>query len=213
MLCNWFNYFITTTTLDSLLEMRTASRVGGSVIYMPYAHNFLTRGNGHRVLISDIQLLQWYSQRRDIRRNPLPYYAVVKAAVMDLLAHRETLAMRSDDTQLLITPALTDDGTTTNPPTHAVIQHATPPLPPPLPPSPSLVKLQPNSALLYYLSQKQPATIRRDRRTRAKTLFYLQTTRYSCCIRNPPPKKPLPLQYSQQTTMTRIPTATSCARM
>ena len=24
---------------------------GGSVIYMPYAHNFLTRGNGHRVLI------------------------------------------------------------------------------------------------------------------------------------------------------------------
>ena len=29
-------------------------------IYMPYTHNFLTRGNGHRILISDIQLLQWY---------------------------------------------------------------------------------------------------------------------------------------------------------
>ena len=34
---------------------------------MPYTHNFLTRGNGHRILISDIQLLQWYSQRRDNR--------------------------------------------------------------------------------------------------------------------------------------------------
>jgi hypothetical protein len=31
---------------------------GGSVIYMPYTHNFLTRGNGHRILISDLQLLQ-----------------------------------------------------------------------------------------------------------------------------------------------------------
>jgi hypothetical protein len=27
---------------------------GGSVIYMPYNHSFLTRGNGHRFLISDI---------------------------------------------------------------------------------------------------------------------------------------------------------------
>ena len=32
----------------------------GSVIYMPYSHTFLTpRGNGYRVLISDVQLLQW----------------------------------------------------------------------------------------------------------------------------------------------------------
>ena len=42
---------------------------GGSIMYMPY----LVRGNGHRVLISDLQLLQWYSRRRDIRPNPLPY--------------------------------------------------------------------------------------------------------------------------------------------
>ncbi len=56
---------------------------GGSVIYMPYSHSFLTRGNGHRVLISDVQLLQWYSQRRDIRRNPLPY-SIVHNAIMDL---------------------------------------------------------------------------------------------------------------------------------
>ena len=82
---------------------------GGSVVYMPYTHNFLTRGNGHRILVSDIQLLQWYSQRRDICRNPLPY-SIVKDAVMDLLANRETPASQTDTTQLLITPALTDDG-------------------------------------------------------------------------------------------------------
>jgi hypothetical protein len=45
---------------------------GGSLVYMPYTHATLVRGNGHRILISDIQLLQWYSKRRDIRRNPLP---------------------------------------------------------------------------------------------------------------------------------------------
>jgi hypothetical protein len=77
------------------------------VIYMPYTHNFLTRGNGHRILISDLQLLQWYSQRRDIRRSPLPY-SVVQGAVMDLLSNRETPAERNDASQLIITPALTE---------------------------------------------------------------------------------------------------------
>ncbi len=77
---------------------------------MPYTHNFLTRGNGHRILISDIQLLQWYFQRRDIRRNLLPY-SVVKDAVMDLHAHRETPVTRIGATQLLSTPALTEAGT------------------------------------------------------------------------------------------------------
>ena len=31
---------------------------GGSVIFMPYTHNILTRSNGHRILILDTQLLQ-----------------------------------------------------------------------------------------------------------------------------------------------------------
>ena len=73
---------------------------------MPYTHNFLTRGNGNRILISDLQLLQ-NSQRRDIRRNPLPY-SVVHNAVMDLLSNRETPVEKADSSQLLITPALTD---------------------------------------------------------------------------------------------------------
>ena len=94
---------------------------GGSVVYMPYTHNFLTRGNGHRILISDIQLLQWCSQRRDIRPNPLPY-SIVTEAGMDLLANRETPASRTDATQLLVPPSHTTqssaqipNGTPTNP--------------------------------------------------------------------------------------------------
>ena len=45
---------------------------GGSVIYMPYSHSFLSRGNGHRVIISDVQLLRWYSRRRENIRRAQP---------------------------------------------------------------------------------------------------------------------------------------------
>ena len=134
---------------------------GGSVIFMLYTHNFVTRGNGHRILISDIQLLQWYSQRCDIRRNPLPY-SVVKDAVMDLLVNRETTVTRTGATQLLITPALTDAGT----PALAVIQHAVPSPTTPIQTQPSS---RPRTALLPI---SPPASIRRDSRTRAKTIFY-----------------------------------------
>ena len=97
---------------------------GGSVVYMPCTHRFLKPGNGHRILISDIQLLQWYSRRRDIRRNSLPY-SEVQNAVMDLLANRETPILRADSSQLLITPALGPDNAESAPP-------------PPLPPSYSM---------------------------------------------------------------------------
>ena len=99
------------------------STKGGSTIYMPYTHSFLVRGNGHRVLISDVQLLQWYARRRDIRRNPLPY-ATVKDAVMDLLANRDTPVQLDTNTHFLITPTIDTDGSPTDPPTPAVIQHA-----------------------------------------------------------------------------------------
>ena len=138
---------------------------GGSLIYLPYTHNVLTRGNGHRILISDTQLLQWYSQRRDIRRNPLPY-SVVKDAVMDLLANRETPATRSESTQLLITPAVTTDGVPIEPLTPAIIQHAAPASDPTAIPTPSQ---KPRTALLPI---PPPASIRRDNRNRTKTIFY-----------------------------------------
>jgi hypothetical protein len=138
---------------------------GGSLIYMPYTHNVLIRGNGHRILISDIQLLQWYSQRRDIRRNPLPY-SVVKDAVMDLLANRETPATKSETAQLLITPAVTNEGVTIEPLTPAVIQHAVPAIDP-------LAKNAPNhKPRTALLPIPPPASIRRDSRNRTKTTFY-----------------------------------------
>ena len=138
---------------------------GGSVIYMPYTHSFLTRGNGHRILISDLQLLQWYSQRRDIRRNPLPY-SVVKNAVMDLLSNRETPAEGDNSSQLLITPALTDQGDVTTPPAPAIVQHASPspPVAPPIKPT-----SRPRTALLLI---PPPDAIRKDTRVRTKTAFY-----------------------------------------
>jgi hypothetical protein len=80
------------------------STKGGSLIYIPYTHKVLTRGGGHHILISDVQLLQWYARRRDITRNPLPYSTTVKDAVMDLTANRDTTVIMSDKTQLLITP-------------------------------------------------------------------------------------------------------------
>jgi hypothetical protein len=46
---------------------------GGNLVYLPYTHSVLTRSNSHRILISDLQLLQSYSRRRDIRSSPLPY--------------------------------------------------------------------------------------------------------------------------------------------
>ena len=129
---------------------------GGSVIYMPYTHNFL---------ISDLQLLQWYSQRRDIRRNPLPY-SVVNDAVMDLLSNHETPVERTDFSQLLITPALTNQGDATTPPAPAIVQHTTP-----SPPVAPLTKPTscPRTALLPI---PPPAAIRRDSRVRTKIAFY-----------------------------------------
>jgi hypothetical protein len=95
---------------------------------MPYTHSILTRGNGHRVVISDLQLRQWFSRRRDIHRNPQPY-SYVCDAIMDLLANRETIVTTGPNTQLLITPAMDAQGNAVISLTPALSQHAT--LPPP----------------------------------------------------------------------------------
>ena len=96
---------------------------GGSLVYMPYTHSTLVRGNGHRVLISDIQLLQWYSKRRDIRRNPL-LYQHTKDSIMNLLADRETTAARNDSSQILVTPATDENDIIKTPLQPALVQHA-----------------------------------------------------------------------------------------
>ena len=148
---------------------------------MPYNHSFLTRGNGHRVLISDIQLLKWYSKRRDIPRNPLPY-SIVHNAVMDILSNRETPALLSnrglhmETPQLLITPAIDKDGAVANPPTPAVIQHA---VSLPVAPNPSGKPPRPRTALIPV----PPAgSLQRDGRERTRTSFYKPHARHPRCL-------------------------------
>ena len=119
------------------------STKGGSLIYMPYTHKILTRGGGHRILISDVQLLQWYARRRGITRNPLPY-SIVKDAVMDLMTDRDTTVIMSDKTQLLITPATEDnDALVAQPLNPAVIQHTTS-----VTPTPARMPTRPRTALV-----------------------------------------------------------------
>ena len=132
---------------------------------MPYNHSFLTRGNGHRILISDIQLLQWCSKRRDIRRNPLPY-SIVHNAVMDLLSNRETPVAQNDIPQLLITLTIDKDGAVATPPTPAVIQHA---VPIPVAPKPPGKRPRPLTASIPV---PPTASFRRDGRERTRTSFY-----------------------------------------
>ena len=86
----------------------------GSLVYMPYTHSTLVRRNGHRILISDIQLLRWYTKRRDIRRNPLPYQHT-KDSIINLFADRETTAARNDISQILVMPATDENNIVTTP--------------------------------------------------------------------------------------------------
>jgi hypothetical protein len=179
---------------------------GGSVVYMPYTHNFLTRGNGHRILISDIQLLQWYSQSRDIRRNPLPY-SIVTDAVMELLANRKTPASQNDMTQLLVTPALMNDGQLVNPPTPAVIQHVTQP-PTALKQTNPLSK--PRTALLpipHQPASAQPA----EPAPRHSSTNHTTSVQYQQQYARLWTKKTHNLPYSQQTTTANHRIVTSCA--
>ena len=135
---------------------------GGTKVYMPYTHSILTRGNGHRVLISDLQLLQWYSKRRDIRRNPTPY-SFVRDAVMDLLANRETRATNDHNSSILITPATTEDGTAIDPPAPAIIQHAE------IDTNPPAIPPRPRQAALHI---PPPENLRRNTTSRKQTTFY-----------------------------------------
>ena len=65
--------------------------------------------------------------------------------------NRETPAERNDDSQLIITPALTDLGASTNPPVPAVVQHAIP-----LTPVVQPTKITPARAQQCFLSHHQP---------------------------------------------------------
>ncbi len=114
----------------------------------------------------------------------------------------------TDAIQLLITPALTDAGTPTDPPTRAVIQHAVPSTNSPLQSqSPS----RPRTALLPI---PKPASMQRDSRTPAKTIFYKphDIRAVSAALREIMDReKTHHLPYSQPTTTANPQTPTSYA--
>jgi hypothetical protein len=141
---------------------------GGSLVYMPYTHSTLVRGNGHRILISDIQLLQWYSKRRDIRRNPLPYQHT-KDSIMNLLADRETTAARDDSSQILVTPATDENDIITTPLQPALVQHAYTDTQTAQPTSTTATIPKPRQARIPIPT---PSSLRRNPTTRTKTTFY-----------------------------------------
>ena len=123
---------------------------------------------------------------------------------MYLFANSETMVTRTGTTQLLITPALTDAGTPTDPPAPAVIQHAIPSSNAPTQTHPSS---RPRTALLPI---PPPASIRRDSRIRAKTIFYKpHDIRAVSAVLHDIMDRHLP--YSQPTTTANPPTLTSCA--
>ena len=57
---------------------------GAAMVYQPYQHSILVRGDVHRVRISDIQLLQFFGRRIAIREGSLPF-KIVQDAIIDLL--------------------------------------------------------------------------------------------------------------------------------
>ena len=57
---------------------------GAAMVYQPYHHSILVRGDVHRVRISDVQLLQFFGRRVAIREGSLPF-KIVNEAIIDLL--------------------------------------------------------------------------------------------------------------------------------
>jgi len=57
---------------------------GGCIVYKPYEHKIIVRGDLHRVNISPNQLLEWYGRRYEKRQRGLPYKEF-KDAMVDLL--------------------------------------------------------------------------------------------------------------------------------
>ena len=54
-------------------------------VYQPYYHKILTRGDVHRVRISEIELMEWYGKREHVRQSGLLSWGMVEKAIIDLL--------------------------------------------------------------------------------------------------------------------------------
>ena len=57
---------------------------GGCHVYQPYWHKILTRGDVHRIRLSEIELMEWYGKRAHVRQSGLSW-GEVEEAIIDLL--------------------------------------------------------------------------------------------------------------------------------
>ena len=57
---------------------------GGCHVYQPYWHKILTRGDVHRIRISEFELMEWYGKRAHVRQSGLSW-GLVEEAMLDLL--------------------------------------------------------------------------------------------------------------------------------
>ena len=60
---------------------------GGCHVYQPYRHKILTRGDVHRIRLSEFELMEWYGKRAHVRQSGLSW-STVEEAFVDLLQHK-----------------------------------------------------------------------------------------------------------------------------
>ena len=53
-------------------------------VYQPYWHRIITRGDVHRIKISEVELMEWYGKRAYVRQSGLGW-GQVESAMLDLL--------------------------------------------------------------------------------------------------------------------------------
>ena len=72
---------------------------GGCHVYQPYSHNIITRGDVHRVRISEIELMEWYGKRAHVRQSGLAW-GIVEDAIIDLLKDKPYMNARAPRPQV-----------------------------------------------------------------------------------------------------------------
>ena len=66
---------------------------GGCHVYQPYWHKILTRGDVHRIRLSEFELMEWYGKRAHVRQSGLSW-SIVEEAMVDLLQHKPYMNAR-----------------------------------------------------------------------------------------------------------------------
>jgi hypothetical protein len=60
---------------------------GGCHVYQPYWHRIITRGDVHRIKVSEVELMEWYGKRAYVRQSGLGWRQV-ESAMLDLLKNK-----------------------------------------------------------------------------------------------------------------------------